>query len=177
MDHYYHTLGEDWFTYPRLYREIVLRAQDGAHFVEVGSWKGRSAAFLAVEIVNSEKDIQLDCVDLWEPVGHDIAPELYKNVYETFLKNIYPVRDVVRPVKMLSVTAAATYQDQSLDFVFIDASHDYQSVRQDILAWLPKVKPGGTIAGHDYDRYPVARAVQEIFEKVESRENCWIHVV
>ena len=36
------------------------------HFVEVGSWKGRSAAFMAVEIINSGKNIKFDCVDTWE---------------------------------------------------------------------------------------------------------------
>ena len=37
-----------------------------AHFVEVGSYKGRSTSFMAVEIANSGKQIKFDCVDTWE---------------------------------------------------------------------------------------------------------------
>jgi predicted O-methyltransferase YrrM len=63
---------------------------------------------------------------------------------------------------MESVSAAATYADGSLDFVFIDAAHDYQSVVDDIRAWGPKMKPGGTLAGHDYQREEFQRAVHDV---------------
>ena len=49
-----------------------------------------------------------------------------------------------------SVEAAADVPDGSLDFAYIDARHDYASVLEDLAAWLPKVRPGGIIAGHDY---------------------------
>lgn len=49
-----------------------------------------------------------------------------------------------------SVEAAAGVPDGSLDFAYIDARHDYASVLEDLEAWLPKVRPGGIIAGHDY---------------------------
>jgi len=69
-----------------------------------------------------------------------------------------------------SVIAAQQVEDQSLDFVFIDADHSYEAVKADILAWRPKIRTGGIIAGHDYkgfrDRrgdYGVSRAVHEIF--------------
>ena len=53
--------------------------------------------------------------------------------------------------------------DASLDFVFIDAEHTYDAVKQDIAAWEPKIKPGGWVMGHDYcDKFPgVRQAVQE----------------
>lgn len=49
-----------------------------------------------------------------------------------------------------SLSAAKRVLDGSLDFVYIDADHDYQSCRQDIEAWFPKVRHGGIVAGHDY---------------------------
>jgi predicted O-methyltransferase YrrM len=68
-----------------------------------------------------------------------------------------------------SLEAAARVEDASLDFVYIDARHDYDSVREDVLAWLPKVRPGGILAGHDYadgtfvqGEFGVKRAVDEI---------------
>ena len=63
MEHFYQKIGEDWFTYPNLYKKMVSDANENSHFVEVGVWKGRSAAFMAVEIINSKKDIKFDCID------------------------------------------------------------------------------------------------------------------
>jgi hypothetical protein len=48
-----------------------------------------------------------------------------------------------RICRMDSVTAAATFADRSLDFVYIDGDHSYAGCRRDILAWAPKVKVGG----------------------------------
>lgn len=53
-------------------------------------------------------------------------------------------------MRMTSAEAAATMADHSLDFVYLDARHDYASVKEDIDLWFPKVKPGGIVSGHDY---------------------------
>lgn len=53
-------------------------------------------------------------------------------------------------VRARSTEAAKTIEDGSLDFVFIDGAHDYESVKEDINAWYPKVRKGGILSGHDY---------------------------
>jgi predicted O-methyltransferase YrrM len=53
-------------------------------------------------------------------------------------------------MRMTSLRAAQLIADESLDFVYIDALHDYVSTLQDIEAWWPKLKSGGLMAGHDY---------------------------
>jgi hypothetical protein len=59
--------------------------------------------------------------------------------------------------------------------VFIDASHDYESVKADVKAWLPKVKKGGYLAGHDWHHEPVKRAVIEVLGEVDEFDgDCWI---
>jgi predicted O-methyltransferase YrrM len=163
MEHYYQTLGEDWFDFQGLYKRMVQK-YDKAHFVEVGSWKGRSAVFLAVEIVNSGKKIVVDCVDTWEgSVEHSALPEVInKTLYETFLKNIQCVRHIIHPVRLDSVQASGLYADANLDFVFLDASHEYVDIKSDILCWLPKVKVGGTFAGHDIYFPGVDSALKEL---------------
>jgi predicted O-methyltransferase YrrM len=176
MDHFYENV-QGWFTYPALYRSMTEKYPSGSHFVEVGVWKGKSACYMAVEIVNSGKTIRFDCVDNWDLVEgqQDIDPEEYAGLYESFLASIEPVHHIITPVRMLSEEASQQYADGSLDFVFIDAAHDYENVRKDILAWLPKIKPGGTLAGHDYTYSEnVKRAVDEIFGEVEVSEECWI---
>ena len=182
MEHFYKNLGEQWFTYPTLYSTMVSRFPDDSHFVEVGTWKGMSAAYMAVEIINSGKNIKFDCVDNWEYVENlqaDIPKELYNDLYDTFLKNIAPVKHVINAIKEISWEGAKHYKDESLDFVFIDAAHDYESVKKDINAWYPKVKKGGVIAGHDYDwNHDVKRAVNEFCNAngfaITEMERCWI---
>lgn len=177
MNHYYQSLGENWFTYPKLYAEMVAKF-DAGQFVEVGVWKGMSAAYMAVEIINSGKPIVLHCVDSWEYLKSqsEIPANKFNNLYETFLRNIDPVKSVINPIKAISWEAAEQFQDNSLEFVFIDAAHDYQSVKKDIAAWYPKVKSGGVLAGHDYSwGDQVKRAVDEVFPKIRESEGCWIY--
>ena len=67
---------------------------------------------------------------------------------------------------MATNRAARFVKDGSLDFVFIDAGHGYEAVRDDIRNWLPMVRPGGWLMGHDFDTavHPgVVRAVNEAF--------------
>jgi hypothetical protein len=72
--------------------------------------------------------------------------------------------------RMTSVEAAARVPDHSFDFVYIDARHDYESVKEDLQAWCGKVRPGGILAGHDYvdgdlpqGEFYVKSAVDEFF--------------
>ena len=84
-----------------------------------------------------------------------------------------PVKDYFTPIRKTSLDAAELYTDSSLDFVFIDAAHDYKNVRADILAWKEKVKPGGILSGHDYPCADVQRAVHELLVSVEVIGQCW----
>ena len=175
--------GEEWFSYPDLYKSMVKKFPSGSKFVEVGSWKGKSSAYMAVEIANSCKEIDFYCVDTWEGSIENKGMEELSRLYDIFLSNMKPVESYYTPLKMKSLDAVSRFGDHSLDFVFIDASHEYEDVKADIIAWLPKIKPGGVLAGHDYyigdfDYYPgVKQAVNEEFSEFEAKYNCWIFQV
>jgi predicted O-methyltransferase YrrM len=164
MNHIYENI-DGWFTFPNLYKMAVETAPDNSHFVEIGSWMGKSASYMAVEIINSNKNIKFDCIDTWQgSVEHIDRDEVKENtLYDKFLDNIEPVKNVINPIRMHSLNAVDLYDDNSLDFVFIDAAHDYENVIKDIRAWYPKVKTGGLFAGHDYDPswHGVVKAVDE----------------
>lgn len=182
IEHFYQTIGEDWFPYTNLYKSIVQKFPTKSKFVEVGSWKGRSSVFMAVEINNSGKEISFDCVDTWKGTDteeyHQNDPDVkLDKLYETFLSNIDPVKHIINPIRMTSVDASKLYEDESLDFVFIDACHEYECVKEDIEHWYPKVKPGGILAGHDFHYPTVNKAVLEQFASVlyDQVGDCWIY--
>lgn len=171
MQHFYESanLGEDWFTYAALYQNVVKHFPSGSHFVEVGSWKGKSSVFMAVEIINSGKQIKFDCVDIWTDAalnnsGYDDVRDVSSDTfYNLFLDNIEPVKHIITPIRMCSWECAKLYEDRSLDFVFIDGDHSYEGVTRDLAAWYPKIKQGGVLAGHDYAWTPhIQQAVSEL---------------
>ena len=154
MKHFYlnETFENNWFNYQDLYSFFVSKVPSGGTIVEVGSWKGMSAAYLAVEIINSGKQISLFCVDTWEGSGEHQEDLHVKNgtLFDLFARNIESVSHVVSPMRMDSITASKHFADKSIDVVFMDADHSFESVSKDIASWLPKVKDGGYIGGHDY---------------------------
>ena len=179
MEHFYNSI-HGYFDFQDIYTAAVQAApQNGAHFVEVGSWKGTSSAYMAVEIANSGKNILFDCVDTWEGTAmeHDHDTHVQNNtLYEHFLNNMKPVEGYYTPLRKTSVEAASLYQDGSLDFVFIDAGHTYEDCSADIHAWMPKLKPSGLFAGHDYGAAEgVKRAVDELIPNFIILGNSWIY--
>jgi hypothetical protein len=154
VQHYYQEkqLGENWFSYAPLYAHMVQRFPSSSRFVELGSWKGKSAAFMGVEIINSKKTITMSCVDLWSNTLRVYPKQtLYGDaLYQLFLANISPVAEVIRVLRADTARAADVFPDKSVQFVFIDADHSYKGCHRDISAWLPKVADGGILAGHDY---------------------------
>lgn len=186
LDHYYENIGENFFDYQDLYSEIVELHGDNSHFVEVGSWMGRSSCYMGVEIINSGKKIKFDCVDTFLGSEENLNPsspyftkELLQDenwLFNIFINNISKLEGVVTPIRMESSKASKIYDDESLDFVFIDASHDYDSVISDLKNWFPKIKKGGYFAGHDYTHPPIVKAVHELFNQQEIviKKNCWV---
>lgn len=145
------------------------------HGVEVGVFGGDLSKRLL-----RRRDLSLDMVDSWEeaqPDGGysrsgDFHASLDQNAQDAYMQRAMLITEFAasrrRVIRMRSVVAATHYKNESLDFVFLDADHSYEAVQADIAAWLPKVRPGGILCGHDYanEAYPlwgVARAVDEAF--------------
>lgn len=173
--------GENWFNYDEVYRRLVQNCKPDGKIVEVGSWKGRSTAFLLVEAYNKSPRIEIYAVDTWagSPEQQSDPHVISGTLYDEFLANVKPVSRQLVPLRMTSLKGANFFPDQAVDSVFIDASHDYENVKADILAWLPKVRSGGILAGHDYDfNWPeVEKAVQETLPQIELVGNCWAYYV
>jgi hypothetical protein len=97
----------------------------------------------------------------------------HDKAYRLTLKRVAFAGDRAIIMKMFSHEAEPKIEDGSLDFVFIDGDHSYIGVSKDIKSWLPKVKKGGWIGGHDYHHETrsnlqgVTIAVDEVFTKSE----------
>ncbi|MCE5247963.1 class I SAM-dependent methyltransferase [bacterium] len=169
MKHFHEEIP-GWFDFEAVYAAHVAAAQDGARFVEVGTLFGKSAACMGVEIHNAHKAIWFDTIDTFAGLRRDLidAADLHwydrtvaerggvKEAAEYFLR---PVAGEVHIRVGSSLAMSATYADSSLDFVFLDDDHSGPHVAAELRAWWPKVKVGGTLAGHDINFPEVEQAV------------------
>lgn len=139
---------------------------------EIGVFTGKMSRCLL-----QREDLLLTMVDSWKGGGEsyegdsgDFHATLTQDKQDAYyLKAKEAVKFAgsrAHILRMSSREAAIGQVNGSLDFVFIDADHSYEGVVSDIEAWLPKLKPGGLLAGHDYDnpdfpKFGVKRAVDE----------------
>jgi predicted O-methyltransferase YrrM len=124
---------------------------------EVGVYYGA----MSKALLEQAPRLILYMIDSWQ-VG---APSNRKRAES----NTDPTRRVI--LAMPSLEAIRHVPD--LDFVFIDADHSYPAVKADIAAWMPKVKVGGWLCGHDYDLRAVKRAVDGLPNVELGQDTTW----
>ena len=149
---------QGWFNFADTYDRAVAHFPSGSHFVEVGCWKGRSSLYLLERIRESGKDIWLTCVDHFKGSKEhgDVDGDA---LYAEFMENVRGYEGCELDVPRLpSLTVAKLFVDGSVDFVFLDGSHEEQDVYDDIAAWSPKLKPTGVLAGDDITEFPGVRS-------------------
>ena len=156
--------------------ELLFRLAEsmpaGAVVAEVGSFRGRSTVAIA-EGLRGVDGARLIAVDTFagDPGWSEIADvSVARRLFDANTGEI----EFLEVIQAESVQAAAQIENGSIDWVFIDALHDYRSVREDIRAWAPKVRPGGLISGHDYGRAGVTDAVLAVFSDIEVEQSIWM---
>ena len=125
---------------------------------EIGVFQGLYSEALCQKIPG----LHLLCVDTWKPSRNHKNPVRMERYYRHAQKRLAPFKTTF--MRMTSLEAATLVNDNSLDAVYIDALHDYKNVLDDLNAWVPKVRPGGIIAGHDWSHPGVTAAVVEFTE-------------
>lgn len=157
---------QGWFDYQDAFKFLVDSVPDHGVFIEAGAWLGKSSSFLCDYAGDR---IKIFIVDTWQGSQdelnstHKLATET--DIYVIFLENMGDRK--FTSIRKDSIEASKDFEDNSCDVVYIDMEHTYEAVKKDIEAWLPKVKNGGYIAGHDYAGYApgVQKAVHEFFPK------------
>jgi predicted O-methyltransferase YrrM len=126
--------------------------------VEVGAATGITTAFLLKHCPSLQS---LTVVDLWEPVKGSHAWD--REDMESLFRSKFEGERKLTILKGISWEMADHIADGTLDFAFVDASHDYDSVIKDIKAWYPKVRNGGMLCGHDLHFPDVSQATEDVF--------------
>ena len=141
----------------KLWLEALVKDNNFTAGAELGVHEGVTYRHLLA----SCPELTLYGVDMW--THKPIFNEWYNQLKQDFKGN---PRSII--LKESTFTAHKHIDDGTLDFVFIDADHQYNSVKRDITNWLPKIKPNGYICGHDINQIWVQQAVKETIEEYET---------
>lgn len=158
----------------------MVQKFDNAIFVEIGTWKGKSAVYMAESIKQSRKKIKFYTIDTFKDfAGYNEDKDVKAGtVFQLYLKNIESVKDYVETLVGDSKDLYNNFQDETIDFLFLDGDHTYKGVKKDLELWFSKVKKRGIIAGHDYNEATcgVKQAVDEyfLFGAKSYTGGCWI---
>jgi FkbM family methyltransferase len=113
-----------------LYSAQLLAAWKGSHLISIDPWsEAPSAEYIDIANVKQAE---------------------HNRIYDEARNRLAPFGGRSTIWRQTSMDAAARVPHHSLDFVYIDARHDYASVMEDLDAWFDKIRPGGILAGHDY---------------------------
>jgi len=174
-------MSNAYFNFQDFYRQIAA-LPDMNVLVEVGVYTGASVCFMAKELKKHKEDFDLYAIDIWYKAEETDYDDLRvdRSIWDAFYARMAEdkVEGLITPLCLTSVQAAKYFVDGSVDFVFIDADHSYEHVKEDIEIWLPKLrKAGGIIAGHDIleKSCGVEKAVVEKFgpNGYTVTNNCW----
>jgi len=158
--------------YHEFYRNAFNALPDGAVMAEVGVYLGHSVVFMAELAKESGKNITIYAVDTFEG-SEEHKRKGITNFLEQYKRNVKPYEKYVVTCIGKSTEVAKTLK-VNFDFVFLDAAHDYESVKADIEAWGPKAK---ILAGHDYNKmWPgVVKAVDELVpDRILTSKSVWL---
>jgi hypothetical protein len=135
--------------------------------IEVGVQGGGFANFM-LNKTNPQKLFLIDCWRYQDPTIYDdpeanVEDLLQEKLYEE-TKARFAGDSRVVILREFSKDAVAHFEDESIDWIYIDANHSYEAAKEDIGIWWPKVKKGGILSGHDYAVRPSFGVVQAVNE-------------
>lgn len=178
-----------FFDYADIYKSFLINIADekvkDATIVEIGSWVGKSTIYMAelieyfldkkvspetksIKFINIDPfvaDVTINNIGGYE--WNESTAGTKQAAKEAFYNNIKTHKKFIETREEYSPLAAESFENESIDCVWVDALHDYDSVLKDLTAWYPKVKKGGILGGHDfnYDFGGVPRAVHDFCVK------------
>lgn len=141
---------------------VTNRYELAMHFNELGFKTGAEIGVLAGHyseiLCKTNPGLKLFCIDSWG-TGEVQMRDYHLRKYENAKVRLAPYNTTL--IHKFSMDAVKDFEDNSLDFVYIDANHEADFVRDDINEWSKKVRHSGIVSGHDYDTERVKRVVDD----------------
>jgi hypothetical protein len=153
------------FDFMPFYDRMANQLKNNAVIVEVGVANGASAIYLANRMREKGKSFKMHFVDNMDYGGMDQMNTIWRNIAE------HQLQDFVEVIPLDSIEASKKFNGHSIDFLFLDSSHQYKETYQSIQSWYPKIIDEGIFAGHDYYEYKgVRKAVDELIPEDFTQE-------
>ena len=168
---------QGWGSDRPVFREVLTELKP-KFIVEVGTWKGSSAFHMADILLElGHRDFEIVCVDTWlgsvehwtqlyGPI-HPILKNGRPQLYEQFLSNVIHrgYQDWITPFPIDSQNAAYTMIQMNFhpDVIYVDAGHEYYSVKHDLFLYGEVLRQGGRLIGDDFFHMPVKQAAFDTF--------------
>ena len=131
---------------------------------KVGAEIGVAQGYYSREICKANPGVKLYCVDLWDTYFRGTAKlknrKMQDEAYNEAVKNLAPFDTEL--IRKPSDVAHLEFDDNSLDFVYIDGDHSFDYVMLDLIYWSRKVRKGGIVSGHDAYRFRGAGVVDAV---------------
>jgi len=135
--------GSRWHDVGQLLNDLGFK-----NLAEIGVYRGRFTERLTSQCPTAQVSA-IDAWNLYQDYNDYTKDDLEDIAYNEFNKRMEKYNNL-KVIKSWSVDASKIFEDNSLDYIFIDANHQFEFVVEDLKAWYPKVKEGGIIMGHDY---------------------------
>lgn len=142
--------------------------------LELGIWEGK----MSEKLLQQNPNLFLVMVDWWEKPeeGHSYykgskiivnsPQEVFDDAYKLTLKRVNPFKGRYKIYKQESEEASKLFENEYFDFIFFDGDHSPEGLTRDLNNWVPKIKKGGLISGHDWKNDP--KNFQDVKPTVES---------
>lgn len=119
--------------------------------MNIGAEMGVECGIYSEILCKANPNIDLYSIDAWtayKGYRDHVSQDKLDGFRQITIDRLKPYRTTV--IKGFSMDVVKQFKDNSLDFVYIDGNHEYQSTVNDIAEWQKKVRVGGIVAGHDY---------------------------
>jgi Methyltransferase domain len=164
--------------------EKYIKEVNPRTIIEVGTWKGASAIHMSNKCKELNDDFEIVCVDTflgsvehWTEISYKFNYEFGRPIlYNQFLSNIIKTENTeyITPLPLDSQNAflLLSHHNVKADLIYIDAGHDYHSVKKDLENYWLLLREGGILIGDDYWCDDIVKATNDVFGSIGV--NFWI---
>jgi predicted O-methyltransferase YrrM len=149
----------------QLFDFVFSQLADNSIIVNVGTYKGKSLSLMLSYVEASGKSIKIYSVDDWSDILYGDDGQDIKSI---FIENMQDDINKFELIELDTCDASKLFNNNSIDFVFLDTQHSFTHVSKETNCWMPKVKKKGIISGHDYHWENVKNAVDILIPDVDT---------